>query len=657
VSELRLEGLEPTEASEWLETDGLGGFASGTTLGLNTRRYHALLLAALAPPAGRHVLVNDAAVWLEGPTGRPSLSSHRFLPDVTALGDARPRSFSLAPWPRFEREVDGVTFWQEITMLHGLPIVLVSWRFERPLPGVTLCVRPLLSGRNFHALQHENPACDLRAHPRSGQWLFQPYAALPAIASLASGVFSASPVWYRQFRYERERERGLDHAEDLASPGVIRFDSTQPRADWIIAVDSEATRAFLATRSASDAAHEIRRRESGRRAAFPSALERAADAYLVQRGSGKTIIAGYPWFGDWGRDTFIALRGLCLATERFAEASEILLAWADSVQSGLLPNRFADDPSEPPEYNSVDAALWYVLAIGELIERHPALAPSDRRALEHAAEQVVAGHLRGTLHGIKVDRDGLLAAGAPGLQLTWMDAKVGERVITSRSGKPVEVQALWLNALAVLEHLGKAPPGWLERGLQSFAARFDPGAGGLFDVVDVDHRPGLIDARMRPNQVLAVGGLPLPLLPSGRCREVLEVVEASLWTPIGLRSLAPSEPGYAAHYAGSMSERDAAYHQGTLWPWLLGPFIEAWVKARGGSPAARSEAGARFVEPWRAHLSVGGVGHVSEIADADPPHALGGCPFQAWSLSELIRVERDVLAARVTEGGSARKST
>jgi predicted glycogen debranching enzyme len=268
----------------------------------------------------------------------------------------------------------------------------------------------------------------------------------------------------------------------------------------------------------------------------------------------------------------------------------------------------------------------------------------DRLTLEHAVRQIIEGHVWGTRHGIGVRADGLLAAGAPGLQLTWMDARVGERVITPRVGKPVEVQALWLNALAVFERLGGAEHALLERGLQSFVSRFDPGTGGLFDVVDVDHQPGTVDARMRPNQVLAVGGLPLALLPAERCREVLDQVERQLWTPIGLRSLAPTEPGYVPRYTGTMSERDAAYHQGTVWPWLLGPFVEAWVRCRGNDAAIRAEARERFVRPWRQHLGVAGIGHVSEIADADAPHVPQGCPFQAWSLSELLRVERDVLA-------------
>jgi predicted glycogen debranching enzyme len=660
------QGLAPSDQSEWLEADALGGFASGTTSGVATRRYHALLLVALQPPAARHVLVNDAAVWLETPQGRHRLSSHRAGPDVLVAGDVACSEFIAEPWPRFEYEVDGVRFSRELIVRHGLPLTLIRWRFERPLPGHRLLVRPLLSGRNFHALHSENPACRLQPLERDesleplerdqpgGLVRFQPYASLPAVISLANGRFEAAPEWYRRIDYPRERERGLEHLEDLASPGVLSFDLADPLADWVIAADGPEVRAFLGRRSARVIARDIEAREADRRAAFVAPLERAADAYLVRRGEGKTIIAGYPWFGDWGRDTFIALRGICLATGRYGEATAILLAWASSVSMGMLPNRFADDPNEPAEYNSVDAALWYVLAVGGLIERHAELAADARQRLVSAAEQVVLGHIRGTRHGIRVDADGLLAAGAPGLQLTWMDAKVGEHVITPRVGKPVEIQALWLNALAVVERLGRGQRELFERGRSSFAARFDGGARGLFDVVDVDHRPGLVDAAVRPNQVFAVGGLPLALLPAARCRQVLDVVEAQLWTPIGLRSLAPTEAGYASHYTGSMPERDAVYHQGTVWPWLLGPFVEAWVKARGSGTSARAEARQRFLAPWRQHLTLAGIGHVSEVADAEAPHEPSGCPFQAWSVSELIRVERDILTDERADSREAR---
>lgn len=644
----RVAWAEPSEANEWLEVDGLGGFASGTTLGINTRRYHGLLVSALAPPAGRHVLVNDLVVWLEGPSGSLSLSSHRYAPDVTALADVPPSACAHEPWPVFLREVHGVALRQELISLHGLPVVLVSFSLERPLPGQHLCVRPLLSGRSFHALHRENPRCRLEASVSGARVSFQTYDAVPGVLALSSGHFTSAPRWYRNVLYARELERGFDPVEDLASPGVFRFGLAEPRADLVLSADTAEAQAWLEGLAARDAANALRHRESARRAAFPGPLERAADAYVVRRGAGKTIIAGYPWFGDWGRDTFIALRGLCLATRRFADARQILLAWSDAVSDGLLPNRFADDPNEPAEYNSVDAALWYIIAAAELIERDPSLPALERRRLEHAAEQIVRCYIGGTRHGIGVDGAGLLAAGVPGLQLTWMDAKVGEHVITPRVGKPVEVQALWLNALHHLERLGKGVGDLGARGRRSFVARFDPGVGGLHDVVDVAHQAGQVDRRVRPNQVFAVGGLPLALLPPARCREVLDVVERRLWTPIGLRSLAPGERGYVGRYAGGMAERDSAYHQGTVWPWLLGPFVEAWVKSRGGSAAARFEARTRFVVPWRRHLEGAGLGHISEVADADAPHRPGGCPFQAWSLAELLRVEREVLGTSDT---------
>jgi predicted glycogen debranching enzyme len=425
--------------------------------------------------------------------------------------------------------------------------------------------------------------------------------------------------------------------EDLASPGELEFDLRAGPALLSfgrgVHLDGEAVEwAF--------------RQERARRATFPSALHRAADAYLIERASGKTLIAGYPWFTDWGRDTFIALRGLCLATGRLEEARGILQRWAGAVSRGMLPNRFPDGGGEP-EYNSVDAALWFVVAVHEYLEAAAgARAPSlqHRQQLVMAVEAILQGHAAGTRYRIGATADGLLAAGEPGVQLTWMDAKLGDWVVTPRIGKPVEVQALWLNALWVGVQL-QVPSDvrWgqlLERGLASFEERFwDPERARLYDVVDVDHRPGTVDATFRPNQVFAVGGLPLQLLSGPRARAVVDAVEAQLLTPLGPRSLAPGEPGYRPLYAGGVHERDSAYHQGTVWPWLTGPFVEAWVRVREGTPAARAEARRRFLGPLEAHLEDAGVGHVSEVANAEAPHTPGGCPFQAWSLGELLRLE------------------
>jgi predicted glycogen debranching enzyme len=358
----------------------------------------------------------------------------------------------------------------------------------------------------------------------------------------------------------------------------------------------------------------------------------------VRRGDGRSIIAGYPWFTDWGRDTFISVRGLCLATGRVDDARKVLLAWADSVSEGMLPNRFTD-AGEAPEYNSVDASLWYVVVAGELLAAG-GLRPADERSLLDCVQAIIRGYARGTRYGIRADDDGLLAGGVPGMQLTWMDAKVDGRVITPRIGKPVEIQALWINALAVAERSDPSLTRLRARATASFLERFPRPDGSLYDVVDADHIRGNDDATFRPNQIFAVGGLPLALLEGNAARAVVDAVEARLWTPLGLRSLASDGPSYREHYVGGVVERDESYHQGTVWPWLAGPFIEAWVRVRGGTAAVRAEARQRFVAPLLETLETGGLGHLSEIADAAAPHHERGAPFQAWSLAELIRVRR-----------------
>jgi predicted glycogen debranching enzyme len=377
-------------------------------------------------------------------------------------------------------------------------------------------------------------------------------------------------------------------------------------------------------------------------------MDRAADSYLVKRGKGKTIVAGYPWFTDWGRDTFISLRGLCLATGRLEDARDILLEWSNVVSEGMLPNLFPDQ-SDRPEYNSVDASLWYIIAIHDFLAAMRGngglVSLRQKKSLHKAIDAILTGYSQGTRYGIRMDQDGLLTAGVPGVQLTWMDAKVGDWVVTPRIGKPVEVEALWLNALWIGSQFNDRWKEPLERGLDSFRRRFwNSQDGSLFDVVDSDHQPGKLDASFRPNQIFAVGGLPLQVINGEQAARIVDGVEHRLWTPLGLRSLAPGEPGYTAHYQGGVRERDGVYHQGTVWPWLIGAFVEAWVRVRSGSADAKREARLRFVTPLIEHLNHAGLGHVSEIADADQPYTPRGCPFQAWSLAELLRLDRGVLA-------------
>jgi predicted glycogen debranching enzyme len=643
------------ESREWLEADGLGGFASGTVSLVRTRRYHALLLAATEPPTGRKVLVNGFDAFVETETGRLALSSQRYAPETLSPdGASRLASFTEEPWPRWTyRLEDGTTLEQELFVPKGLPLVALAWRLGGARRPATLTVRPFLSGRDYHALHHENGELRFDAAVVGDRVTFRPYASVPAVVALASGGYFHEPHWYRRFLYAAEQARGLDHVEDLASPGTFRFDLERGEAVLILAAEGLGASAVGSDASATSAIARLREAEKHRRAAFASRLERAGDAYLVKRGEGQTIIAGYPWFADWGRDTFIALRGLCLATGRLDEARHILLEWAHAVSKGMLPNRFPDRPEEPPEFNSVDASLWYVVAVHEYLEAARGREGAERcrlcgaheGCLQGAVRALLEGYAAGTRHGIRMDEDGLLAAGEPGVQLTWMDAKVGDWVVTPRIGKPVEIQALWLNALRIGAELD---PRWreaFERGRRSFENRFwNEARGCLFDVVDADHRPGRNDAALRPNQIFAVGGLPFPVLEGERARRVVDEVEKELLTPLGLRSLARGEPSYSPRYAGGVAERDGAYHQGTVWPWLLGAFVEAWVRVRGGTAAARAEARKRFLEPLLRHRSEAGLGHISEVADGDAPHNPGGCPFQAWSVGEALRLDRVVLA-------------
>lgn len=636
---------ESASSREWIEADGLGGFASGTVGGERTRRYHGLLLAATTPPTGRMMLVNGVEVWASTPTGRVALTTHLYLPGVRHPdGDSRLAAFTSEPWPTWTWDLgDGRSIIGEVIAVHGAPRVICTWTLIGPGP-VSLEIQPLLSGRDYHALHHENAAFRFDTTARGAALDWQPYGGGPAIRCLTTGTFAARPEWFRQFLYVRERERGLDDTEDLACPGIIRCSLDDGRAvcvfesgatDQTDAQDAAGVRAAAATQLAA---------ERRRRARLATPLLRAADAYLVERGRGRTIVAGYPWFTDWGRDTFIALRGLCLATGRLAEARDILLEWSAAVDRGMLPNRFPDAGSEP-EFNAVDASLWFVVAAGELLDltagRPRLVSRVQRRQLQEAMSAILDGYARGTRYGIHLDDDGLIAAGEPGQQLTWMDARVGDHEITPRIGKPVEIQALWINALAAIGAVDDRWTGVRARAQASFERRFwNASREMLYDVVDVDHRPGAVDDACRPNQILAVGGLPVAPLAGPRARGVVDVVERELWTPMGLRSLAPGEPGYVGCYEGPPWQRDAAYHQGTVWPWLIAAFVDGWVAVHGGTDEARREADRRFVAPLRAHVGEAGLGHVSEIADGDAPFMPRGCPFQAWSVGELLRAER-----------------
>lgn len=633
--------------AEWLEADGEGGFASGTVGTARTRRYHALLLTATQPPTGRVVLVNGIEAWLEHDGGKLALTMQRYAPDLLSPDTSNCiASFDTSPWPTWRYALnDGAALVAEVFVAKASRETVLRWRLEAPSEArseattFTLKVRPLLSGRDYHALHHENPAFAFGAQIDGERVRWQPYGDLPAIVAQSNGGYTHAPDWYRHFYYSREEERGLDCIEDLATPGVFSFDLDKGDAVLLLRAQT-GPRAADPAESAANRARRLAGLEALRRASRGTRLRGSANAYVAVRGDGRTIVAGYPWFTDWGRDTFIAMRGLLPGkeTQDREDAGAILLEWAATVSEGMLPNRFPD-AGGAPEYNSVDASLWFVVAVHDFFAAANVPAPT-RFVLQGAVDAILDGYARGTRYRIAADeRDGLLRAGAPGVQLTWMDAKAGDWVVTPRIGKPVEIQALWINALRIA---GAWDTRWREleaRASAAFAQRFvDPATGALFDVIDADHIDGKVDRSIRPNQIFAVGGLPFALLEGDTARAVVAQVEMHLLTPMGLRTLAPSDPGYRGRYAGGVLERDGAYHQGTVWPWLLGPFVDAWLRAHGDDAAQRASAHRRFVAPLLAHLDRAGLDHLSEVADGDAPHHPGGTPFQAWSLGELLRI-------------------
>ena len=639
-----------SSAVEWLETDGKGGFAQGLSSGIRERRYHAFLTTAANPPVNRMVLVNDVEAYLGMPGGFYALTSHKYAPGITHPdGVWRIDTFELAPWPTWYFRVEGraaVKF--ELFMAREMSAVFLCWSvIEGASLGLTLTVRPLISGRAAHSLHHRNSALD-PASKRVGEVLcWKPYEGVPLISAIADAEFKEAPEWYYSFAYDEERARGYEFHEDLFSPGVFRWPAFRDRALLVFAADDSLFDRWKPAQPIRDFFAANEESERRRRSAFSTALHRSADCYLVRGARRASIIAGYPWFADWGRDTFVSLRGLCLALGRLEEARDILLSWADELSHGMLPNCFGDDGK--PQYNSVDASLWFVIAVDDFLRQSERLGGVQfidaRSRLLETIDEILSAYQAGTRFGICCDSDGLLACGEPGQAVTWMDAKVGERHVTPRIGKPVEVQALWLNSLVVaIRRLNK----WktlADKGTKSFCRRFwNQRQGFLYDVIDVDHQSGIMDDSCRPNQIFAVGGLPVCLLSDKRARAVVSVVEQRLLTPYGLRTLAPGEPGYAPHYQGPGQDRDWAYHNGTVWPWLLGPFVEAWVRVREGTEQAKREAYERFLTPLFVHANDAGAGHVSEIFDAEPPHTPRGCPFQAWSLAEVLRLQLQVLA-------------
>ena len=647
--------LAAAESREWLVTNGIGGYASGTIAGSQTRRYHGLLVAALQPPVGRTQLVSsiDEIVHYAGTDF--SLATHRW-----ASGAVDPQGFLLledfhlaGATPVWTYALADALLEKRVWMRRGENTTYIQYTLIRGSSALGIELKALVNYRDFHSLTH---AGDWRMNitpVEHGVKVLAFDGAVPFYLRSSAATCEPHHEWFLGCFLGEETARGLDDREDRLFAALFRakleigssvvFVTTTEANALLDGETARAERANYDVKLFQDwqAKNETLAEEA------PSRLWQlilAADQFIVKRSlpeepDGRSIIAGYHWFGDWGRDTMIALPGLTLATGRADVAKRILLAFSRYVDGGMLPNNFPDAGGKP-EYNTVDAALWYFESIRQHFE-----ATQDAVTLQKLFP-VLAGmidaHIAGTRYNIHVDpADGLLYAGAPGVQLTWMDAKIGDWVVTPRAGKPVEINALWINALETMAGFARllAKPGeayerLLAKAKRSFQKFWNAERNCCFDVID---SPGIgNDPALRPNQIFAVSLPVRPLTPEQQ-KAVVDVCARRLLTSHGLRSLAPGEPGYTGHYSGGPRERDAAYHQGTVWGWLLGPFALAHHRVYHDSEAAL-----RFLEPLGRQIYASGLGTLSEIFDGDAPFTPRGCIAQAWTVAEVLRAWKEI---------------
>jgi predicted glycogen debranching enzyme len=631
---------------EYLLTNGLGGYSSSSLLGCPTRRYHGLLVAAMKPPLDRRVLLSHIDEILVLGDQRHDLSTVEYVDGFFPGGYAMLEDFRLDPLPTWRWRIGEIELTKRLAMVHGQNCVMVHYAASGPLDGARLLLSPFVAMRDFHHLGHQQR--DLHADLSGAAIGFR----LPIdptrflYVHVTEGQAELGPIWYNRVHLRQEAQRGQDHFEDLLRVGTLTVDLAALPAATVTAnvSSSQDPVTFAEAREC-----ELERRRELIRLADPrdlreQALVIAADQFLVQRGEGDeqpvSILAGYPWFADWGRDAMIALRGLCIETGRYDLACEVLSLFAGLVNEGMLPNRF-EDSGDQVSYNSVDSALWFIQACEALV-RQARCRDFLRDTLWPAVAEIIDRYHRGTRFNIHADADGLIVAGDAGTQLTWMDAKCGDTVFTPRWGKAVEINALWVSALHVAAewaHWLALPPPDAVRHRKEVAETFrrvfwNESAGCLYDCVN-DHGP---DATIRPNQLFAVS-LPHAPVTGDRGRAVVDVVRRRLLTPCGVRTLPPDNPNYHGQYAGGWFDRDRAYHQGTAWAWLLGPYVDALMATAEAPSVARHEA-QQLIDSALGNLDDGALGSINEIFDGDPPHTPRGCVAQAWSVAELLRVKR-----------------
>jgi len=640
---------------EWLETNGLGSFASGTVSGANTRRYHGLLVASLQPPVQRFVLISKLEETILVGDQRRELSSNQYRFVVHPQGHRFIKQFRLDPFPRWTYEVDGISLQKSIFMVHGENTTVIRYELLNLTPHqfAVLAVRPLVAFRDYHSLTSENSSIRHRLEAEEpGLLRICPYEGLPELQLHHNGIgFTVNPDWYRRFEYLEELDRGLDYCEDLFAYGYLSYElSSKKRLAYLVATLKEKPSLSPNEVDEMESRERVRRQKVVAGISptdeFAQQLALSGDSFLVNRsGGGSSVIAGYHWFGEWGRDTMVSLPGLTLVTGRSELTRRILSSFLNFCDQGMLPNRFPEGHGQP-EFNSVDPTLWLFHVVREYLDATQDVAFVREEAFPKMQE-IIHYHRHGTRFNIHMDEtDGLLFAGSKGDQLTWMDVKIGDWVVTPRHGKPVEINALWYNALRVMEELCRRFEKTKEeaqyrqiadRVQQNFNQIFWNAADQcLFDCIDGDQQ----DRKIRPNQIFAVS-LPFSLLPFHRAQCVVKIVQEKLLTPFGLRSLAPEDPDYRKVYHGNPIERDSAYHQGTVWAWLMGPFVDAYLNAFGTSSASLNYLKS-LLEPFKSHLREAMLGSISEIFDGQPPHTPRGCGAQAWSVAEVLRAYQKI---------------
>jgi predicted glycogen debranching enzyme len=628
-----------SQTLEWIETNGLGGYASGTVSGANSRRYHGLLVAATVPPVGRMNVLSKLDEAIVVAEERYELGTNQYPGVIHPQGYKFLKSFERDLFPQFYFEVNGIEIKKTIAAIYGEATTVVLYEIlEAPL-SFDFELLPLYASKDFHHISYANDFISQQYIFEDGVFRTLNYRGCPELfIAVPDAEFTESKGWFYNFEYSVEQDRGLDYREDLYSHGVFSVELKKgDRLGVIISTDDpagkDAFRLFeMETERRLQLVEKFPANESLR------SLVLAADQFIVKRGDHSTIIAGYHWFADWGRDTMIALPGLCLVTGRHEDAKQILLQFSEYVTEGVLPNRFPDH-GEVPEYNTIDATLWFFNAI-YYYYKHTGDKDFVKQLLP-VLKDVIECHYKGTRYNIMVDpADELLSGGSDGVQLTWMDAKVGDWVVTPRRGKAVEINALWYNALCTIGVLLVEIDCAKEAEIYGSKARkvrenfnrlfWNKAKNSLYDFIDGDIK----NDELRPNQVYALS-LPFPLLEKDRAKKVFETVTKFLLTPKGLRSLAPQSNDYRPSYVGNVWSRDGAYHNGTVWSYLIGPYLDAlfYVKGEKGKEQA-----ANILQKFLEQRSEAGVGTISEIFDAEFPFKPRGCIAQAWGVGEALRV-------------------